>query len=461
MGNVSKLQGKFDKAVASYRRALELNQNYAEANYNLGLVYRELGKRSEAVACFHRALELKPEFAAAHNSLGGALKDGGNLDEAVACYRRALELKADCAEAHCNLGNALRDQGKLEESLACCRRALELKPDDAEAHRNMGMVLKGQGKLDDAVACYRRALELKPDYAEAHNNLGNALKDQGKLEDAVACYQRALALNPDSAGVHNNLGSALNDQGKLDEALACYRRALELKTDYAKAHSNLLMALQYCSGVTPSALAEAHAEYDRQHAARLKGTVCSSGFSRSPVSGFPPTMGTWCPGGTTSASRNRPLRVGFVSPDLGRHPVGYFLVRVLENLRQLSSLSGRGTMLRTVPGGDGSCEEQLDTICYSDLMIKDDLSRRIQAAVTHWRDVIGMSDQELAEQIRADVGIDILFDLAGHTAQNRLFVFARKPAADPGDPGPVCGHSPGPRTMNILIADRWGGSPRS
>ncbi len=99
------------------------------------------------------------------------------------------------------------------------------------------------------------------------------------------------------------------------------------------------------------------------------------------------------------------LRLGFVSPDLGRHPVGYFLVRVLENLSR----------------------EQYETICYSDRIVKDDLTHRLQAAATQWRDVIGMSDQRLAEQIRAD-RIDILFDLAGHTAHNRLLVFARKPA---------------------------------
>jgi predicted O-linked N-acetylglucosamine transferase (SPINDLY family) len=97
--------------------------------------------------------------------------------------------------------------------------------------------------------------------------------------------------------------------------------------------------------------------------------------------------------------------LGFVSPDLGRHPVGYFLVRVLENFNQ----------------------EQHETICYSDRIVKDDWTHRFQAAVTQWRDVSGMSDARLAEQIRAD-RIDVLFDLAGHTAHNRLLVFARKPA---------------------------------
>jgi len=97
--------------------------------------------------------------------------------------------------------------------------------------------------------------------------------------------------------------------------------------------------------------------------------------------------------------------LGFVSADLGQHPVGYFLVRVLENLDK----------------------EQVEIVCYSDRTVKDDLTRRFQAAASQWCDVFGMSDQRLAEQIRAD-RIDILFDLAGHTAHSRLLVFARKPA---------------------------------
>ena len=74
-----------------------------------------------------------------------------------------------------------------------------------------------------------------------------------------------------------------------------------------------------------------------------------------------------------------------------------------------------------------SAKNSSKTICYSDRIVKDDLTHRLQAAATQWRDVIGMSDERLAEQIRAD-RIDILFDLAGHTAHNRLLVFARKPA---------------------------------
>ena len=410
LGNARKDQDKLDEAVACYRRAIELKPNYAEAHNNLGVALKDQGNLKGAVACYRQVLELKPDSAEACNNLGVALKDQGNLDESVACCRRALALKPDYAEAHNNLGTALKDQGKLEEAVAFYRRALELKPDYVEAYNNLGAALYDQGNLDGAVACYRRALELRPDYAEAHNNLGNALKGQEKLDEAVACYRRALELKPGYVEAHGNLGTALKNQGKSDQAVACYRRALELKPEYAEVHSNLLLTLQYCEGVTPTALAEAHAEYDRRHAAPLRGAIAQH---------------------ENAHERHSRLRLGFVSPDLGRHPVGYFLVRVLENLGQT----------------------QWETVCYSDRIVKDGLTHRLQAAATQWCDVSGMSDQRLAEQIRAD-RIDILFDLAGHTAHNRLPVFARKPAPIQitwiGYEGTT-----GLAAMDYLVADRY------
>jgi len=133
--------------------------------------------------------------------------------------------------------------------------------------------------------------------------------------------------------------------------------------------------------MTLEKLSTVHAEFDRQHAVSL----------------FPTPI-------PQVVAKER-LRVGFISADLGRHPVGLFLIGIFENLRQ----------------------HAIDTICYSDRIVKDDLTQRFQSITTQWLDVSGHNNSRLAEQIRSD-RIDILIDLAGHTSNNRLLVFARKPA---------------------------------
>ena len=384
LGVALKELDRLDDAAAAYRRALELKPDYAEAHTNLGNVLREQGKLDEAIACHQRALELKPDFAEALNNLGNALKDRAQLPEAIACYQRAQEIAPYLPEAPQGLGDALKEQGKLDEAIASYRRALEVKPDFTDAHNSLGIGMQLQGRMDAAATCFRRALQLQPDNHDAHNNLGNVLKDAAQVTAALAYYRRALQLKPDFAEALNNLGNALKDQGLLDEAFASYCRALELKPDFSDVRSNMIFSLNYRPGITSAELAEAHAEFDRRHA-------------------MPPPA-SW-PAQEQRGDIRRPLRLGFVSPDFCQHPVGFFLIRTLENLDR----------------------KDVEIVCYSDRGPQDRMTARFQAVSTVWRDVLGRHHEQLAAQIRDD-RIDILFDLAGHTARNRMLTFVRKPA---------------------------------
>ncbi len=248
------------------------------------------------------------------------------------------------------------------------------------------------------------------------------MTEQRKLDEAIACFRRALELWPDAPHVHYNLGIALKEQGKLDETIACYRRTLELKPHHVEAHSNLLFTLQYRPGVTLAELAAAHREYDRTHAQPLR----SQWKRHENVRDRAPSVGG-----------SRRLRVGLVSPDFYRHPVGYFVVRCLEFLDR------------------GQCE----TVCYSSRVPQDDMTARLQAAAALWRDVAGLSDEQLANLIRAD-RIDVLVDLAGHTGQGRLLAFARKPAPIQVTWAGYVGTT-GLTAMDYILADRYEIPPQS
>ena len=223
----------------------------------------------------------------------------------------------------------------------------------------------------------------------------------------MASYHKALAIKPDFAVAHNNLGNAFKELGRLDEAMASYHMALSIKPDFAGAHSNLVYADQYRTGVTLEKLRSTHALWEKQFGALL--------------------LMEWRDHGNIPDLERR-LRIGLVSPDLGRHPVGYFVVSLLEH-RQ---------------------ENDVEFVCYSDCK-PDVLTKRLLELSDEWTDVRGVSDEALSQRIRSD-RIDILIDLAGHTAKNRLLVFARKPAPIQVTWAGYVG-STGLSAMDYLIAD--------
>ena len=387
LGNALQAQGKLDEAVAAYRRAIGIKPDYAEAHSNLGNALTNQGKLDEAIAAYRRAIGIKPDYAEAHSNLGNALTNQGKLDEAIAAYRRAIGIKPDYAEAHSNLGNALTNQGKLDEAVAAYRRAIGIKPDYAEAHSNLGNALRDQGKLDEAIAAYRQAIASTPTCRSAFQPRHRAAA-QGKLDEAIAACRRAIGIKPDYAEAHSNLGNALQDQGKLDEAIAAYRRAIGIKPDYAEAHSNLLFCLNCHDKVTADQLFAEHREWGAR-------------------------FGRQAPRPTAYANdreAGRRLRIGYVSPDFRLHSVAYFVEPLLK----------------------GHDRQAVEVFCYAEVLRPDTVTARLQELADHWLVTVGLSDDELAERIRAD-GIDILVDLAGHTANNRLRRICPQAGAGAGD----------------------------
>jgi predicted O-linked N-acetylglucosamine transferase (SPINDLY family) len=376
--------GELTKAEALYRQVLSTEPNNFNALHLLGVLCFQTRRATEALEWIREALNFNRSFALAWFNLGNVLKVLGRLEEAAEAYRHAIEFKSEYAEAYDNLGNVLMDQGQLEEAVACYRQSLELKPGSALTHNSLGTALKEAGHLDEAITSYAQALAIKPDYVMAHYNIGNARKDQWQTDEAIRHYRQALQLDPDHVDSYNNLGATFRDQGLIQESIDCFRHSLLLKPDSARIHSNVLFALNYPADSTMKSLHGAHLDYAARHATPLAGEI-------QPLS--------------NELDPDRRLHIGYVSADLRRHPTGYFLESVLA-------------------AHDPS---QVEITCYSDTSTGDEISARLQTHSQHWHDCIGLDDAALAARIRDD-GIDILIDLSGHTAGNRLLVFARKPA---------------------------------
>ena len=377
-------QDQIHEATAGYRRAIGFMPNYPQAHNNLGNTLVRQGRLDEAVACFFTALVLKPDYLDAYVNLGSALRDQDRLDEAIFCFSKVLELEPNFLQAHNNLGAALQKCGRLDEAVASFKKAIDLKRDYLEPLINLGTVLREQERLEASIACFTRALELSPSSSTVHEGLGNALLGQGLLEDAVSCYGKALAIDPDYSEAHNDLGNALKDLGLLDQALEHYTRAIELKPDYFEAASNRLFTHNYSLRELPAVMRGLAQQY---------GVLVSS-HTRSPFT-------RW----NASSAPDRPLRVGIVSSDLRNHPVGYFLKALLG-----AADPARITFL-AFPSHRG----------------EDDLTAHIRPYFQAWTPIVGLGDEAAARLIHAS-GVQVLLDLTGHTAHNRLPVFAWRPA---------------------------------
>jgi len=388
LGAALQLQGK--DALPALRKAVELMPQDAHAHNNLGLALMERRQLDEGIACYRRALQILPDLAEAHSNLGNALQAKGDAQQAVASCRRALQLKPDFADALCNLGNALRDLGQLDEAIDSCHKALAINPNLAPAWSNLGNALRDQRNVAEAIDCYQHALQLDARLADAHHNLGVAYYGEGRFAAALACHENVLRTAPDYPDVHRDLAHVYRELGRCDDAITSYRKALERRPDSLTMRSDMLFMFNYQARVTAKTMVAEAAQYGALADRRAR------------------PFAAWGDVGRIGRDPERRLRIGFVSGDLHSHPVGYFVEGILAALA-------------------AGARDRLELFAYPTHRANDAVSQRIRACCSAWRPARDLDDEELAAQIHADC-IDILIDLSGHTMNNRLPMFAWRPA---------------------------------
>lgn len=376
-------QGQLDKAEHVYRQILQAEPDQPVALHLLGVLAKDTGHLDDAFELMSRSLSVNPDYAEAHNDFGLLLKNRGRIKEALESFRKAIHFKPGYAEAHNNLGNALVVTGAWEEAATEYREVLSIRPDFLDAQINLGTVLSDLGRYEESIESLMTACRIKPDAVLAHYNLGNVYLKQRRYQDAVSCYRKAVSIRPSFVEALNNLGNALKEQGQLKEAVVYYRKALETEPRFLDAHSNIIFCQNFMDDGDPVELLR-----EAQHFGSVVATMVKP-----------------CEHHSNDPDPARDLRIGLVSGDFCSHPVSHFLVNVLEELKT----SG------------------MDLYCYATSQREDAMTSRIRDAVSSWCVATGMNDAALADRLRSDQ-IDILVDLSGHTAFNRLPVFASKAA---------------------------------
>jgi len=262
---------------------------------------------------------------------------------------------------------------------------LTTQPQHSGALHLKGLITYQIGQPSAGIELLQQARQMNPAEPYLHSNLGIMLSTQNRITETIACYQQALTLFPDDHLSHNNLGKELYLQHRLAEALTHFQQALRIQPRYPKAHSNLLMCLNYLPDDDPVKLFAAHRQFESTVEAR------NSLREVTPRNKF-----------RTPTAR---LKIGYVSPDFKRHSVAYFIEAILTHHDR----------------------QQFEIFCYYNHSQFDEVTNRLQTYVDHFLPCESLSDEQLVAQIQQDQ-IDLLIDLAGHTAGNRLPVFIQQPA---------------------------------
>ncbi len=410
LGNALHKVGDLGAAEACHRQALVLQPELVEAHVNLANTLRDQGQIAEAEASYRRGLEVNPRDAAAHGNLGSLLGNQNRFDEALSCFQAALEINPQSRECLGNLAGVFQDLGRLEEAERVFRQILEIEPNNFEVHTDLGVTLTGQGKLDEAVEAHRQAIILRPDSARAYNNLGVAFQEHGKLAEAREAFEKAIEIDQELSAARVNLGYCHLRRGRFRQGRELIANASDVRRAQSKDHSSQLFFMQYAEEETSQSIWQEAHRWQKWHAARCE---------------------------RMELARNGPgdcekkLRVGYVSADLRRHSVSAFMEAILTSYDR----------------------QEFETYCYYNWPEDDEVSTRLKELVNAWREVSAVSNEALAAIIRDD-RIDILVDLSGHDIENRLLVFARKPApvlvTYLGYPGTT-----GLEAIDYRISDQW------
>lgn len=418
LARVRIMAGNPGAAEPLLRKVVSLAPREARHRFALGQFLIQRGARSEAIEVLEQTTRLDPGFVDAFCDLGAACLEAGELDAAKCALESAIRLdeslvapRLNLAHLHAlveefelaelqyaavierdpahrqakeRLGKLYRLAGEDRKALDCYRDLANRYPGEPGIWKVRGEIEEKIGLAAEAARSYEESLRLDARQPDTLVNLGALYGRAGKLEQAATRLESALDQQPDLEAAYHNLGATYYLQGRQDEALEAYGKALELAPDSHETLSNLIGINHYRSRKDPGYATNLFRRYLESLAPERVKAIIPAEFDRSP---------------------DRRLKIGYVSPDFRQHSVCYFIE----------------------PAIAGHDRRAFEVYCYSDVERPDHKTDFLRSAADHWQDIRGLNDDSVSALIRQDK-VDVLVDLVGHFANNRLRVFAQKPA---------------------------------
>lgn len=406
LGNAYRHVGDYQTALQCYERVVAIDPNSWKGHYSLARLYDPKTQQDKFTLHYQAALQQAPNTWVIHYNLAQTRFDHADYSHAAEQYELAIAAAPALLDAQIGLGAACMHLQQVERAKQCFENVS--KSNDVVILSNLARIIWEYKFFPEAIAVLEKMVTLRPDLYDTHLNLAKAYSQNWNLSKASKCLQKTLAIKADCQEARDLLANIYVKQGRCDDSVALYEQQVERDDMLSPAVSSLLFTILYSSQVTALQKATKHFQLMQKWTDKLAANTI---FKNS------------------LAPRKR-IKIGYISADFrDQHPVGLFLQPVLRAHNKAN----------------------FEIYAYYNTRTYDDSTYAIKALVDHWYDVAEWTDERLKLQIMADQ-IDILVDLAGHTAKNRLRLFARRAAPVQlswlGYP-----HSTGLPTMDYYIAD--------
>ena len=344
-----------------------------------GIEHHRAGRLSEANACYRQALLISPKCYDALHLSGLVSYQEGRHGEALELLGKAMKVHSTDEVCVMRYALALISNGRAAEAEKHLRFVVSRKPGLAEGWENLAYCLKLLDRFEDALQSHAKAVSLAPKSGLGWYNYGLTLSRLGRFPAALDCHDKALISDPGFALARFGRAQALHQLHRIPEAVDEYQRYLMLEPGNHEARSYRLFALQYLDAISRERLFDEHRAF---------------GLALPTVPGvaFP-----------NSREPGKKLRIGVIASELRVHSCSFFFEPLVRELSK------------------GNYEWYF----YFDHFREDAVSERLKSYSKAWRKVVGLSNSTVESMVRGD-GPDLMIDITGHTAMNRLPLYSRR-----------------------------------
>lgn len=375
---------KFEAALAALDMARIMEPAWPELEYNYGLLNLYDGKFDIAEGYFRAALALKPHYREADLNLGVCMSSTDRIDDAIAQYQKMIESYPDYPEPYVNLGTIFSMRKNRQTGLALIYRACELSEYDIMPSCQYAEMLASSGRPAEAVEVMKKSLEKNPDHIELRRLQIVFMNKAAMYDEAKREIDIAMAEFPEESAFMVQRGGWHQDQGETDEMAAYFIKAGTSDDIRHVNLSTLLFGINYISPDRDRELFEMFKNYGKKVMKDWEGVQFYYKGNRD---------------------SEKPLRIGYISGDFREHSVSYFV----------EALFRHHDRARYTP------------VVFQEGLHSDARTTLLRSWVDEWHETHMMGDAALARKI-ADLNIDVLVDLSGHTSHHRLPVFAVRAA---------------------------------